>query len=159
MSKVTQYMAQAVGQTLEETTNLIAESLTLRHLGKYGQVSLEEASFYHDLAAQVITEGAEEFIPDEVETDDPMDTLELYDAAGNCYAFDPNTGSLTPIDAPEGIEDEMEEQEPEIEPVEPVEPVVPPMEESTVVTSAPLIEESSVNTNQSVVARILANIK
>ena len=104
MRNVTPHMAAMVGQVLEETTSMLSESLILRHLAKYGSVNLEEASFYQNLAGQVITEAADEFIPEEVETEDPMDGLELYDAAGNCYLFDPNTGSLTPIDAPEDEE-------------------------------------------------------
>lgn len=177
MQNVTPHMASMVGQVLEETTSMISESLILRHLAKYGSVNLEEASFYQNLAGQVITEAADEFIPEEVETEDPMDALELYDAAGNCYLFDPNTGSLTPVDAPA-------DQEPAPDSVPPVEadPTIPeepaPVAESTVIApaanadaSAPAatapaasapIEESTVvapTSNSSTVARILANIK
>lgn len=168
MQNVTPHMASMVGQVLEETTSMISESLILRHLAKYGSVNLEEASFYQNLAGQVITEAADEFIPEEVETEDPMDALELYDAAGNCYLFDPNTGSLTPVDAPA-------DQEPAPDSVPPVEadPTIPeepaPVAESTVIVPAATapaatapIEESTVvapTSNSSTVARILANIK
>ena len=37
MQNINAYMAQALGQTLEETTNLITESLTLRHLQKHNR--------------------------------------------------------------------------------------------------------------------------
>ncbi len=104
MQNVTPHMAAMVSKVLEETTSTISESLILRHLAKYGSVNLEESSFYRNLASQVITEAADEFIPEEVETEDPMDALELYDAAGNCYLFDPNTGSLTPVDMPADAE-------------------------------------------------------
>ena len=156
MQNVTPHMAAMVGQVLEETTSMLSESLILRHLAKYGSVNLEEAAFYQNLVGQVITEAADEFIPEEVETEDPMDGLELYDAAGNCYLFDPNTGSLTPIDAPDSV--------PPVEAPAPAAPVV----ESTEITQgsegkvAP-IEESTVvapsAVNSSTVARILANIK
>lgn len=161
MRNVTPHMAAMVGQVLEETTSMISESLILRHLAKYGSVNLEEASFYQNLVGQVITEAADEFIPEEVETEDPMDGLELYDAAGNCYLFDPNTGSLTPVDMPAD-----EEIAPDSVP--PVEAPAPaPVVESTVIAQgsegkvAP-IEESTVvpsTVNSSTVARILANIK
>ena len=181
------YMAQALGQTLEETTNMLSESLTLRHLAKYGSVNLEEASFYRNLSVAVITEAAEDFIPEEVETADPIDdgeAIELYDAAGNCYLFDPNTGSLTPVDAPEegdpmGTEGEMSDDAA----AQAAAPVVPeeqpaPVAESTELEGAPVegegevvvnegegqvVEESTViepaRHNSAVVAKILANIK
>ena len=162
MQNVTPHMAAMVGQVLEETTSTISESLILRHLAKYGSVNLEEASFYQNLAGQVITEAADEFIPEEVETEDPMDALELYDAAGNCYLFDPNTGSLTPVDMPADAEPAPDSVPPVEEPA-PEEPA--PVVESTVIAqtaeTAP-IEESTVvpsTVNSSAVARILANIK
>ena len=174
MQNINAYMAQALGQTLEETTNLLTESLTLRHLQKHGVVTIEEATFYHNLAATVITEAAEDFIPDEVETADPMDpsiggdTIELYDAAGNCYLFDPATGSLTPVDAPvEGAGEGFEGGEPAPQEPAPVaestEVPAPAIEESTVIAdqepATQIIEESTVPAQVSVVNRILANIK
>ena len=162
MQNVTPHMAAMVSKVLEETTSTISESLILRHLAKYGSVNLEESSFYRNLASQVITEAADEFIPEEVETEDPMDALELYDAAGNCYLFDPNTGSLTPVDMPADAEPAPDS----VPPVEvPEEPAPAPVAESTVIAqTAPTapIEESTVVTstvNSSAVARILANIK
>lgn len=165
MRNVTPHMAAMVSKVLEETTSTISESLILRHLAKYGSVNLEESSFYRNLASQVITEAADEFIPEEVETEDPMDALELYDAAGNCYLFDPNTGSLTPVDMPADAEPAPDS----VPPVEaPEEPAPAPVAESTVIAqtaataqTAP-IEESVVvpsTVNSSAVARILANIK
>lgn len=149
MQNVTPHMATMVGQVLEETTSMISESLILRHLAKYGSVNLEEASFYQNLVGQVITEAADEFIPEEVETEDPMDGLELYDAAGNCYLFDPNTGSLTPVDMPADAEPAPVVESTVIaQTVESTE--IAPIEESTVVPST---------VNSSTVARILANIK
>ena len=167
MQNVTPHMAAMVSKVLEETTSTISESLILRHLAKYGSVNLEESSFYRNLASQVITEAADEFIPEEVETEDPMDALELYDAAGSCYLFDPNTGSLTPVDMPADAEPAPDSVPPVEAPEEPA-PVPAPVAESTVIAqtaeTAPTapIEESTVVTstvNSSAVARILANIK
>ncbi len=169
MQNVTPHMAAMVSKVLEETTSTISESLILRHLAKYGSVNLEESSFYRNLASQVITEAADEFIPEEVETEDPMDALELYDAAGNCYLFDPNTGSLTPVDMPADAEPAPDSVPPVEEPApEELAPAPAPVAESTVIAqtaqTAPTapIEESTVVTstvNSSAVARILANIK
>ncbi len=158
MQNVTPHMAAMVSKVLEETTSTISESLILRHLAKYGSVNLEESSFYRNLASQVITEAADEFIPEEVETEDPMDALELYDAAGNCYLFDPNTGSLTPVDMPADAEPAPDS----VPPVEEPAPVPAPVAESTVIAPTAPIEESTVvpsTVNSSAVARILANIK
>ena len=176
MQNINAYMAQALGQTLEETTDLLTESLTLRHLQKHGSVTLEESTFYHNLAVTVITEAAEDFIPDEVETMDPADAgeaVELYDAAGNCYLYDPATGSLTPCDAPaEGGDMGAAPVDPTVDPAEevPAEEPAPVVEstttEQTIVTEstvvepdAQIIEESTAPAQVSVVNRILANIK
>ena len=168
MVNVTPYMAAAVGQALEETSTMLAESLTLRHLAKNGVVTLEEAAFYRNLCDQVITEAAEDFIPEEVETEDPMDAIELYDAAGNCYLFDPNTGSLTPCDPVEGGEPQATEGEISDDDQAPAAPAAPVAESTVVEGSEPVegegtvVEESTVITqshNSSVVAKILSNIK
>ena len=164
MQNINAYMAQALGQTLEETTNVLTETMTLRHLQKYGSVTLEEATFYHNLSAMIITEAAEDFIPDEVETMDPADAgeaVELYDAAGNCYLYDPSTGSLTPCDAPAEGGDmgdaPAEEPAPVVESTTTEQNIVT---ESTVVEpAAQIIEESTAPAQVSVVNRILANIK
>ena len=168
MQNINAYMAQALGQTLEETTDLLTESLTLRHLQKHGSVTLEEATFYHNLSATIITEAAEDFIPDEVETMDPADAgeaVELYDAAGNCYLYDPSTGSLTPCDAPAEGGDmgaapvDPASQAPAEEPAPVVESTTIVTESTVVEPAAQIIEESTAPTQVSVVNRILANIK
>lgn len=159
MQNINAYMAQALGQTLEETTDLLTESLTLRHLQKYGSVTLEESTFYHNLSATIITEAAEDFIPDEVETMDPADVgeaVELYDAAGNCYLYDSSTGSLTPCDAPAEGGDMGAAP---VDPVDPAEEPAPVTESTVVEPDARIIEESTAPAQVSVVNRILANIK
>jgi hypothetical protein len=160
-------MGAVVGQALEETTNMLTEALTLRHLSTYGVVSIEEATFYRNLSSTVITEAAEDFIPDEVETadiPDGGDAIELYDAAGNCYLFDPNTGSLTPCDAPAG--DDVPAEEAAVDAAAPVAESCGPVQESTElgdgqpVEQAPVIEESTITAvAQNRISKILANIK
>jgi hypothetical protein len=166
-------MGAVVGQALEETTNMLTEALTLRHLSTYGVVSIEEATFYRNLSSTVITEAAEDFIPDEVETadiPDGGDAIELYDAAGNCYLFDPNTGSLTPCDAPAG--DDVPAEEAAVD-AAPVAESCGPVQESTELgegqpvesgeapaEQAPVIEESTITAvAQNRISKILANIK
>ena len=158
-------MGAVVGQALEETTNMLTEALTLRHLATHGVVTIEEATFYRNLSSAVITEAAEDFIPDEVETADAPDggdAIELYDAAGNCYLFDPNTGSLTPCDAPaadEGVpaaEAAVDAGAPVVESTELGE--CAPVEGQPV--QAPVIEESTITpATQNRISKILANIK
>lgn len=160
-------MGAVVGQALEETTNMLTEALTLRHLATYGTVTIEESTFYRNLTSAVITEAAEDFIPDEVETadiPDGGDAIELYDAAGNCYLFDPNTGSLTPCDAPVG--DDVPAAEAAVDAGAPVvestelgaQAEGQPVEGEQV--QAPVIEESTITTvAQNRISKILANIK
>ena len=149
-------MGAVVGQALEETTNMLTEALTLRHLATHGVVTIEEATFYRNLSSAVITEAAEDFIPDEVETADVPDggdAIELYDAAGNCYLFDPNTGSLTPCDAPAADEG--------VPAAEAAVDAGAQMQESTELGEcAPIIEESTITpATQNRISKILANIK
>ena len=111
------------------------------------------------------------------------EAIELYDAAGNCYLFDPATGSLTPCDAPmEGGDMPSDPTQAPVDPTQAAEPApveegyAKPMHESTEVTPAPattvveestvvaeqatqIIEESTAPAQLSVVNRILANIK
>jgi len=169
-------LAQSLGKTLEEATNMVTDSMVLRHLGTKGSVTLEEAEFYHNMCSTVIMEAAEDFIPDEVEVDDApseAEGIELYDAAGNAYLFDPASGSLTPIDAGDSAPD-ASEQAPDLDPAldpaaapEPeapaVDPAQDPMEENTQIPAqAQAIEEStqivSASPQSSVVSKILANL-
>ena len=156
MHNLNAQMGAVLGQVLEETTNMLTEALTLRHLSNYGVVSIEEATFYRNLSSAVITEAAEDFIPDEVETADVPDggdAIELYDAAGNCYLFDPNTGSLTPCDAPAA-----DEGVPAAEAA--VDAGVQMQESTELGASASVIEESTITpATQNRISKILANIK
>ena len=172
-----EYFASTLAAVLEETSTNMGTAMVLNHLAKHGTVTLEEASFYHNLVADVITESAEDFIPDEVEVPDAPeagedmgseeDPIELYDAEGNKYYF--HDGELIPASevdgdgdgdgdgydlglAPDNATDEDytdSDDAPNADDKAPGQ-----VTESTVVTTAKLLEESD-----SVVARILANIK
>ena len=162
-----EYFAQTLAGVLEETSTNMGNSMVLGHLSKNGTVTLEEAEFYHNLCADVITEAAEDFIPDELNVPDAEEELppiELFDAVGNKYVF--QDGQLIPVDG-EPEEEEGYEEMPEEEIV----PAVAPMQESEVPAEvaevAPVIEESEVvaeeaallEESSTVVARILANLK
>ena len=59
-------MVNEVASVIEETTNFVTNRLVMESLLKNGKVTLEEASFFNNLAKEVITEAAEDFIPDTV---------------------------------------------------------------------------------------------
>jgi len=182
-----EYFAQSLAQVLEETSTNMGNAMILDHLSKKGSVTLEEAEFYHNLCTDVITESAEDFIPDTLEVPEAPEEsapIELFDAVGNKFVFD--NGNLIPVenDAPEM--DAGEEMAPEMEaaPEEAPEPEMEeaPVQESEEVTE-PVIEESAViepleeaeveaeveaeaetetevlEESDTVVARILANLK
>ena len=130
------YIVQSLSNVLEETTGLVTDKLIMNHLVKHGSVNLEEADFYNNLALQIITEAAEDFIPDELDIPEAEEPMELYDAEGNRYYFD--NGQLIPAPSEDGDVDGDVDGE---------------YTEGTQHTDE-IIEEST-NT----VARILANIK
>ena len=76
-------MVNEVASVIEETTNFVTNRLVMESLLKNGKVTLEEASFFNTLAKEVITEAAEDFIPDtvsfeeaEIQMDDSAAKLE-----------------------------------------------------------------------------------
>ena len=137
-----EYFAQTLAQVLEETSTNMGNAMILDHLAKKGTVSIEEAEFYHNLCADVITEAAEDFIPDTLdvpeapEAPEAMAPMELYDAVGNKYIF--QDGDLIPVDGDEdgmnpedeGIPAEAPAEVPAPE-VAPVAPTVNPEEQYT----------------------------
>ena len=165
-----EYFAQTLASVLEETSTNMGNAMILEHLSTKGTVTLEEAEFYHTLCTDVITEAAEDFIPDTLDVPEQevapeaAAPIELFDAVGNKYVF--QDGQLIPVEgeveeemAPEEAPVEeapvMEATETEGEVVEEAEAApVEVVEESTVVAEDELLEESD-----SVVARILANLK
>jgi len=96
--------------TLEETSNVMADRIILESLAKHGSVSLEEAEFYDKLVRKIITEAAEEFVPEKLEVpameapvaEGPEMTLTGED--GTVYTYNPATGELTPVEGAEGAE-------------------------------------------------------
>ena len=161
-----EYFAKSLAEVLEETSTNMGNAMVLGHLEKNGSVSIEEASFYHNLCADVITEAAEDFIPDTVEVPESPEAqapIELYDAVGNKYIF--QDGQLIPVENDEAGEA-----------VEGEEAIEAPMQESTEAPSdAEVLEESTtpvtgeevpavegeqevLEESDSVVARILANL-
>jgi hypothetical protein len=98
--------------TLEETANIMADKVILESLAKNGKVSLEEAEFYDSLVRRVVTEAAEEFVPDHLEM--PLiqegaegmggEPMRLTAEDGTVYMFNPATCELTPVDGAEGSE-------------------------------------------------------
>jgi hypothetical protein len=61
-------MVSEVSNVLEETTNFVTNRLVMESLLRNGKVTIEEANFFHSLSKDVITEAAEDFIPDTVTT-------------------------------------------------------------------------------------------
>ncbi len=59
-------MVNEVASVIEETTNFVTNRLVMESLLKNGKVTLEEANFFNTLAKEVITEAAEDFIPETV---------------------------------------------------------------------------------------------
>jgi len=97
--------------TLEETASIMADRVILESLAKNGNISLEEAEFYDKLVRRVITEAAEEFVPEKLEI--PVieeaegmggEPMKLTGEDGTVYMFNPATCELTPIDGAEGSE-------------------------------------------------------
>ena len=93
--------------TLEEAGNLMVDKMVLESLAKNGSISLDEAEFYNTLVKRVITEAAEEFVPDslliqEGEGEEPMI---LTGEDGTVYSFNPATCELTPVENTGGAED------------------------------------------------------
>jgi hypothetical protein len=65
-----QIMSQEVAAVLEEATGIVTNRLVMESLLKNGKVTIEEATFLNKLASEVITEAAEDFIPDSIEVPD-----------------------------------------------------------------------------------------
>ncbi len=114
---VKEILVQDLGLVLEETGNLMVDKMVLESLAKNGSVSLEEAEFYNTLVRRVVTEAAEEFVPDELSMPEVPEELEapvagdnevmiLTGEDGTVYNFNPGTGELTPVEGTGGADDE-----------------------------------------------------
>ena len=124
------YFAQTLTQVLEETGTNMGNALVLDHLAKNGTVTIEEAEFFHNLTTEVLTEAAEDFIPETIEvlTEDEMaDQMAqaapvadggpegeiFYDKAGNAYMF--SGGQMIPVDG---------DDDGQIDPTDPTDPTM-----------------------------------
>ena len=149
-----EYFAQTLAQVLEETSTNMGNAMVLNHLSKKGSVTFEEAEFFHNLCTDVITEAAEDFIPETLEVPEApeaMAPIELFDAVGNKYYF--QDGQLIPAGEEEVAAEEMApEVQPEMAPEdqyqegEVAEEGTPVLEEGEVADEAPeaTIEEGEV---------------
>jgi hypothetical protein len=133
-------ISQVLPLVMENTGDSLKAKLISRTILNNGAISLTEADYICGLVDQVLTEAADEFIPDEIEVEDEADNvdvepMELFDADGNKYIF--ADGVLTPAEV-SGDMGEMGDPaaEPAVEPVLDDAPVVEPAGEP-VVDAAP----------------------
>lgn len=101
--------------TLEETANIMADRVILESLAKNGAVSLDEAEFFDSLVRRIITEAAEEFVPESIDLSYLQEEADFQALAsqepmiltaedGTVYEYNPATGELAPIEGAEGPE-------------------------------------------------------
>jgi hypothetical protein len=134
MNENNKYFAMTLANVLEETSKNMSNRLLQEHIDMVGQATADDKAFFESVCHQVITEAADDFIPDTVNVPEASQGVKLFDEAGNAYMF--QDGQLVPIDqgAPAGA-----------------------VQESTVVPAGTsMIEE---NSSDSVVAKILANLE
>jgi len=88
-------MVSEVASVIEETSNFVTNRLVMESLLKNGKVTLEEATFFNELAKEVITEAAEDFIPEtisfeeaEFQVDEEAKALEEAKAAEDAKALE-----------------------------------------------------------------------
>jgi len=93
---------------LQEVSSNLSDRLVIDRLNRTGRVTLEESTFFKNVVNSVITEAADEFVPDEIDPDNAdqgsQDSQEvmLYDEVGNAYVF--SGGAVVPQDgSPEEI--------------------------------------------------------
>jgi len=94
--------------TLEETANIMADRVILESLAKHGSITLEEAEFYDSLVRRVVTEAAEEFVPEKLEMpliQESAEPMILTGEDGTIYNFNPATCELVPMDGAEGADE------------------------------------------------------
>ncbi len=115
---VKEVLVQDLGLVLEETGNLMVDKMVLESLAKNGSVSLEEAEFYNTLVRRVVTEAAEEFVPDSliIQEDEEVavmagvegdgEIMVLTGEDGTVYNFNPGTCELIPIEGTGGADDD-----------------------------------------------------
>ena len=87
--------------TLEETANVMADRMILKSLAKNGSMTLEEAEFFDGLVRRVVTESAEDFVPETL-IQEGVEPKILTDEDGVVYSFNPATCELIPVEGAEG---------------------------------------------------------
>ncbi len=99
-------LVQDLGLVLEETANIMVDKMVLESLAKNGSISLEEAEFYNGLVQRVITEAAEEFVPDSlvIEEAEGGEPMILTGEDGTVYNFNPATCELVPVEGTGGAD-------------------------------------------------------
>ncbi len=178
---VKEILVQDLGRVLEETGNLMVDKMVLESLAKNGSVSLEEAEFYNTLVRRVVTEAAEEFVPDSLPiqegiediidgaeeaeaedlgavvagAEDDGEIMVLTGEDGTVYNFNPGTCELTPVEGTGGADDESAALENPGIGAEVVEEPLP-MAESTEVEGGTLVEEAEVELTES--QQIVSNL-
>jgi hypothetical protein len=91
---------QSLFRVLEETSATITNRLINHNLTSSGVITLEEALFLQSITKEIITEAAEDFIPeiDSYEQDSFIqDNMILKDNDGNEYMYHPDTGKLESV--------------------------------------------------------------
>ncbi len=165
--KIKETLVADLKATLEETANTMADRVILESLAKNGSVSLEEAEFYNSLVHRVITEAAEEFVPEALDLSALEEAQEFAAAQeeaqnaepmiltaedGTVYSYNAVTGELTPVEgteADEGFEGQegADEAQEDLEDLESDEAGLGEglKESSEVQTETEVIEESEVS--------------
>jgi len=96
---IKEILVQDLHKTLEETSGLIADKLILESLAKNGSITLQEAEFQDALVRRVITEAADEFVPEDISTPEKTSGMILTGEDGTIYSF--ADGVLTPVEGAE----------------------------------------------------------
>jgi len=149
-------LTQDVAYVLEETEIALTKRLLDFNLLKHGSLTIEEAEFLKSLVHEVITESAEDFIPDDVDTIEPQELAQaippeeapevpqeevpqedklLTDENGVIYKWNAVTGDLTPADEPteELVQSELTQDNSDLE--QSPDPLAVQIDEATIASS------------------------
>ncbi len=150
-------LVQDLSVTLEETGNLMVDKMVLESLAKNGSIALDEAEFYNTLVRRVITEAAEEFIPESLPIQEAEEPMILTGEDGTVYSFNPGTCELVPVEGTGPADDASAALE---NPGEGVVSEEIPMAESTEVESTEtLVEEATELTeSQQIVSNLIKSL-
>lgn len=107
MALTEQVMVNNIQQVMHESINYLTDRMALNALATKGNVTLQEADLYNKMAAKVITEMADEMVPDSVPA--VPEPMKLTGEDGTIYSFDPASCSLTPIEGNSAMMDNVQE--------------------------------------------------